>query len=238
MWTLRGIPDSNDVTRESTGSFTCRLPVCFLNTQAEKTGTPLRNQSLSWDPITPFLAGLQHLQDLHSHSQKTSVFHFCTTAQRPEKHKLNSPKTNWTKGMVSVGIKCHILTVWYENKSAASACCDLSITFLFKSFKFDLNDNIHFAQVFQYFLLFNVNEIICLPDIGFLGFRVFNFKHRETGITENNSFLYYSSMFNVKIFYEFWDVVFLRLKKEMRGQPISHRDVEAEAVERRLEVCT
>lgn len=125
------------------GNFFFLLPSC-KNTPAklEKTGTLMKSDG-SHHPITPFLAWLQHLQDLHSHSQKTVI---CTSAAPLHKRQKNmnvyfhresaeSP-LQWSEKLldsgevVCVGIKCHILA--NENKfSAASACCDLSTTFFF-----------------------------------------------------------------------------------------------------------
>lgn len=38
-----------------------------------------KEKTVSRDHITPFLAGLQHLPDFNSHSQKTVLFFFLTT---------------------------------------------------------------------------------------------------------------------------------------------------------------
>lgn len=106
MWPLHSTPNPNmhyldvntphDLTQESKDSFYFLLFFSFffslLNAfkfPTQKTGTFSRNHmGLMRSPSLHFLAGLQHLQDLHSHSQK--AFHFCcSTAQAMEKKNYN-----------------------------------------------------------------------------------------------------------------------------------------------------
>lgn len=97
--------------------YICCLYVSCVNTRAEK-----KKRIEDFDANQSVLMRSHHsiacritpsCKISRSHSGKTS-------AARPQKKDVT--------GFVSVGMKCHILTVQYENKSsAASACCDLSI---------------------------------------------------------------------------------------------------------------